>query len=72
MKTELSVTGMTCGNCVKHVTEALRTLPGVTQVDVALHEGRATIEHDGRASSDSMIAAVQEEGYQAALVTAGR
>jgi copper chaperone CopZ len=27
---------MTCGGCVKHVTKALQSIPGVTPVDVDL------------------------------------
>ena len=30
------VAGMTCGNCVKHVTEELLAVPGITQVRVDL------------------------------------
>ena len=35
MKTiELQVQGMSCGSCVKHVTEALRPVEGVSDVAV--------------------------------------
>ncbi|HEX5660081.1 MAG TPA: heavy metal-associated domain-containing protein [Polyangiales bacterium] len=63
MNTILNVRGMTCGQCVKHVTDALRAVPGVTQVEVTLREGRAQIEHD--ATITSLIAAVKAEGYDA-------
>jgi copper chaperone len=69
MQTILNVSGMTCGGCVKHVTEALRPLPGVSQVEVALREGRAVVEHDERASVGSLIAAVETEGYRATAAT---
>jgi copper chaperone len=65
VKTILNVSGMTCGGCVKHVTDALRPLPGVMQVDVVLREGRAVIEHDERTNVERLIAAVATEGYQA-------
>lgn len=67
MKTVLNVNGMTCGHCVNAVTEALRPLPGVSAVEVALDGGRATVEHDGRASQESLIAAVVEAGYTASV-----
>ena len=31
---ELSVQGMTCGSCVKHVTKALQSVAGVSRVEV--------------------------------------
>lgn len=61
--TELTVQGMTCGSCVKHVTAALKSLPGVTAVDVDLNAGRVRVT----ASSDTtaFIAALDDAGYPA-------
>lgn len=56
---------MTCNGCVKHVDGALRSLPGVTAVEVDLAAGQAHVVHDERASLGAMIAAVDEAGYQA-------
>jgi copper chaperone CopZ len=67
MNTILNVSGMTCGNCVKHVTAALSALPGVQRADVKLHEGRAEITHDATTSVESLLEAVRAEGYEAAL-----
>lgn len=64
METKLKVDGMTCGNCVKHVTHALAQVAGVKSVDVSLEGGEATINHDG-ADVLAMIAAVEEDGYRA-------
>lgn len=64
--TTLTVHGMTCGSCVRHVGDALRALDGVVTVDVKLRDGLAVIEHDpGRASVDAMITALDAAGYQA-------
>lgn len=64
--TTLTVHGMTCGSCVRHVGDALRALDGIVAVDVKLRDGLAIIEHDpGRASIDTMIAALDAAGYQA-------
>ena len=41
-----TVTGMTCGHCVKAVTEEVAALPGVTGVDVDLESGRVTVTAD--------------------------
>ena len=63
MQTNLRITGMTCNNCVRHVSEALRGVPGVTKVDVALPD-RASVEHSG-ASQEALVAAVESAGYEA-------
>lgn len=67
-ETTLDVTGMTCGNCVKHVTAALRAVPGVTSAEVDLAGKRAVVIHDpGTAPVASLILAVETAGYDAAL-----
>lgn len=65
MRSTLSITGMTCENCVKHVTNALSSVEGVTSVNVELASGIGEIEGD--ASVVSLIAAIEEEGYQARI-----
>jgi copper chaperone len=61
--TNLRITGMSCNNCVRHVSEALRGVPGVTNVEVALPD-RATVEHAG-AAREALVAAVESAGYEA-------
>ena len=57
---------MTCNGCVKHVTSALRDLPGVSAVEVDLANGRAKVVHDPESSSvPALIAAVDAAGYEA-------
>ena len=68
-ETVLKVEGMTCENCVKHVTEALKRVPGVQDVDVKLESGLAHVLHDGSADVNKLIAEVEEEGYTAAQNT---
>lgn len=51
---------MTCNGCVKHVTEALRGVPGVAGVKVSLPD-RAEV--DGTAPVDQLSAAVESAGY---------
>jgi len=63
---ELSIQGMTCGHCVKAVTEALSEVPGVDRVvEVSLERGSAQVE--GNADTSKLIAAIEEEGYEAAV-----
>ena len=63
-----TVEGMTCGHCVKAVTEEVAAIPGVTEVDVDLDSGRVTVTSEADPSPDAVAAAVDEAGYT--LVTA--
>jgi Cu+-exporting ATPase len=68
-ETTLGITGMSCGNCVKHVTAALRAVPGVTAASVDLAANRAVITHDpSTAPVAALIAAVAAAGYDAAAI----
>lgn len=62
--TELKIDGMTCGHCVAAVKKALEKVPGVRGAQVELASGRAKVEGDP--SLDALLAAVRDEGYQAA------
>lgn len=57
------VSGMTCGNCVRHVTQALDALPGVEEVTVDLAGGSATVT--GTVEPAAVVAALAQEGYPA-------
>jgi copper chaperone CopZ len=63
--TTLRIAGMSCNNCVRHVGDALRAVPGVTAVEVSLPERRATVTHGDVAGAD-LVAAVESAGYEAA------
>jgi len=64
---ELNVQGMTCGGCVKHVTKALQSVPGVNQVSVDLASGRARVDSDLPLGAKSLIAALAKEDYPASV-----
>jgi Cu+-exporting ATPase len=63
---ELTVEGMTCGNCARHVTEALRAVPGVEHAAVGLETERATVRWKGEPNLDAAVRAVKDAGYDAA------
>ena len=65
MQTELlKVTGMTCGGCISNVTQALKAIPGVGDVNVSLSAGEATVQYDERLTSpDQLKSAVKGAGY---------
>lgn len=67
---QLSVTGMTCGNCVKHVDHAIRAIAGVEDVRVDLASGNVSIQGSFPQGLEPIIAALAEEGYPA-TVTSG-
>lgn len=62
-KTTLRVSGMTCGNCVKHVTKALTRL-GVPPPDVDLATGKVELNYDPSAVSlEAIREAIGAAGY---------
>ena len=61
----MTVNGMTCGNCARSVERKLTATPGVTKVDVDLDHARATVEYDtGLVKPEVLAAAVRELGYE--------
>ena len=62
---ELSVSDMTCGHCVRAVTQAVKTADPQAQVQVDLDRKRVRVE--GRSSADELIGALGSAGYPAAL-----
>jgi len=60
---KISIDGMSCENCVRHVKEALVGLEGVTQVEVSLEAGEATVQTAGDLSDELIREALDEEGY---------
>ena len=61
-----SVRGMTCGHCVTAVTTELGQLDGVTDVDVDLEAGTATVTSTQPLDPGAVNVAVQEAGYELA------
>ena len=62
---ELSVEQMHCGSCVKRVTEALKAIPGIFDVEVDLKAGRVRVDATIEPDPGSMIAALGIAGYPA-------
>ena len=58
-----TVTGMTCGHCVKAVTEEVSAIEGVESVAVDLETGAVTVEAATDPTREQMAAAVDEAGY---------
>jgi len=60
----LSIGGMTCANCVAHVGDGLRAVPGVLNVNVDLASGRARVDMiPGAVKTADLRHAVEDVGY---------
>ncbi len=57
-----TVSGMTCGHCVNHVTEEVSAIDGVTNVHVQLEGGTMSVESQDRVPFDAIVEAVKEAG----------
>jgi Cu+-exporting ATPase len=62
----VSIEGMNCQNCARHVREALAALEGVRRVQVSLERGEAEVE--GQAGDAAIREALEEEGYEATAI----
>ena len=67
--TELSVSGMTCANCARHVSEAIRSVPGVHSATVDLQQSQAVVRWaaDATPAVNAVVAAVKQAGFAARL-----
>lgn len=63
MEKEIKVDGMSCNNCVKHVTEALKQIEGVSNVTVSLAEKKATISSDKNIDISVLKSVIEDAGY---------
>ncbi len=62
----LSISGMSCAGCVASVENAINSVNGVTASRVNFVEHTAEVE--GKVSADALITAIQDAGYDAALL----
>jgi copper chaperone CopZ len=66
---DLTVEGMSCGSCVKRVTQALQTLPGVGGVEVDLSSGHVQVSGELGQDEGPLIGALAGAGYSARLAS---
>jgi Cu+-exporting ATPase len=70
--TELRVSGMTCNNCARHVTEAIQGVAGVQSASVSLQASAASVRWvsaDAKAVP-AVLAAISQAGYMAKEISA--
>ena len=63
VRTSYAVVGMTCEHCVRSVSEELRKVPGVRDVEVDLATGAVDVTSDAPLPIDAVRTAVDEAGY---------
>jgi Cu+-exporting ATPase len=70
--TNLQISGMSCNNCARHVTDAIQGVPGVRSATVLLEAGRASVRWDAGSEQNisAVIEAVQKAGYTAKEIQA--
>lgn len=58
------IQGMTCGNCVRHVEQALKNLSGISQLEVNLEKQDALVEYDSTlVTYETMASVLKDAGY---------
>ena len=70
MKYQLTIEGMMCMRCVAHVTNALKGVEGVEDVNVSLEQGTAQVTAAAAVTADSLKAAVEAQDYKVLEVKA--
>jgi P-type Cu+ transporter len=65
--TEFQISGMTCSNCARHVTEAIQSVSGVRSATVSLENKSATVRWNSGTQQNlpAIIEAVKNAGYEA-------
>lgn len=64
MNQSFQVQGMTCGHCVRAVTEAVKTVDPQAEVKVDLATGQVDVQ--SQQDRTALAKAIQDEGYQVA------
>jgi copper chaperone len=61
----LGISGMTCGGCVRSVTNVLKALDGVAKAEVSLEKNNAVVDYDpGKVGVEQLRSSVEEAGFE--------
>lgn len=64
--TTLSVPDISCGHCKMSIEGAVSKLDGISKVEVHIEAKTVDIDFTAPADLDSVIAAIEEQGYDVA------
>jgi Cu+-exporting ATPase len=67
--TEFIIDGMTCGNCARHVTTAIQSIPEVQSASVSLENKNATVRWNAAKNVPAVLQAVKDAGFDAEEAT---
>ncbi|MBA3944534.1 MAG: heavy-metal-associated domain-containing protein [Herpetosiphonaceae bacterium] len=65
---QFTVPGVSCQHCVNAITSEVSGLAGVQSVKVDLGSKQVRVEADGRTSTDAIVHAINEAGYDEVTV----
>ncbi len=68
MAKEFTVPSMSCQHCVNAITKEVSNLQGVQNVQVDLDSKRVQVQADDRVSTEAILEAIHEAGYDDATV----
>ncbi len=63
MKKVISIDGMSCNHCVKHITNALKEVEGIKKVEVSLKGQKAIVDVLDFVPDSVLIETVEDAGY---------
>ncbi|MDE7375310.1 MAG: cation transporter [Muribaculaceae bacterium] len=63
----INISGMACDHCRQRVEKAIKTVPGVSEVEVDLRRGTARVAGRDLLPTD-VLAAISAAGYTATLM----
>ena len=66
---EFKVGEMSCGHCVRAITQAIQALQATATVEVDLATGRVRV--DGTLGAEQIATAIREQGYPVQPASAG-
>lgn len=64
MKKIINIEGMSCENCVKHVTESLENISELDSVKVSLLRNAAKVESKEDVEDEKLKKAIEDAGYK--------
>lgn len=65
MEQTFTITGMSCGHCENAVTTEVGDIAGISDIKVSAATGILTLNNDGSATDEQIIAAIDEAGFSA-------
>jgi len=63
MTKEFTVGDISCGHCAQAITQEVKNVPGVQNVNVDVSTKRVSVETNERVTTDVLVNAINEAGY---------